>query len=430
METITVLSMIFSLFAAVTGVILLVKSYKSARSDRFIEVLRDELRDARSEQRELFRDGIDHMEESSARDKSQYYEAQDARMRTLMLSESKMAEETYRMLSSQNERMAEFTRQSEAKMEALRASMDARMAELKSDTSKSMEEMRKTVDEKLQETLESRISQSFRLVSERLEQVYRGLGEMQTLANGVGDLKKVLTNVKTKGILGELQLGAILEEVLSPEQYETNAVTIPGSRERVEFAIKLPGSGDGTVLLPIDAKFPAEPYRALEEAYTEGDPEKISAAIQNLIIRLRASAREIRTKYVQPPHTTDFAIMFLPFEGLYAEAVRHGMIEVLQRDFKINLAGPSTMAALLSSLQLGFKNLAIQKRSAEVWDVLLSVKTEFDKFGDVLTLTDQRLTQAQDELNKLIGTRTRMIQRKLDRLSSPGGEEPFHLENE
>lgn len=423
MEIVTCLSMIFSFLAAAAGVSLLVKSYRSAGNDRMIEVLRDELRDARSEQRELFRDGLEHMTESAAHDKAQYYEAQDARLRALMLSESKMAEETYRMLSAQNERLAELTRATEARMEAFRTMIDTRMSELKRDTDKNMEEMRKTVDEKLQETLESRISQSFRLVSERLEQVYRGLGEMQTLASGVGDLKKVLTNVKTKGILGELQLGAILEEVLSPEQYETNVATVPGSRERVEYAIRLPGSGDGTVLLPIDAKFPAEPYRVLEEAYAEGDSAKIAAATQMLLARLRASAKEIHTKYVQPPHTTDFAVMFLPFEGLYAEAVRHGMVEILQRESKINLAGPSTMAALLSSLQLGFRNLAIQKRSAEVWDVLLSVKSEFEKFGDVLALTDQRLTQAQDELNKLIGTRTRMIQRRLDRLAAPGEEE-------
>ena len=233
--------------------------------------------------------------------------------------------------------------------------------------------------------------------------------------------------MKTKGILGELQLGAILEDILSPDQYLTDVATIPGSRDRVEYAVKMPGNGGGTVLLPIDAKFPSEPYQALEAAYESGSPEEIGEAARFLVARLRSEARDIRQKYVEPPHTTDFAILFLPFEGLYAEAVRHGLIESLQRDYRVNLAGPSTMAALLNSLQLGFRNLAIQKRSAEVWEVLLSVKAEFEKFGEALAMTDRRLSQAQNELENLVGVRTRQIQRRLDKLSSPTDGEPSLL---
>ncbi len=269
------------------------------------------------------------------------------------------------------------------------------------------------MDEKLQKTLEDRISQSFRLVSERLEQVYKGLGEMQTLATGVGDLKKVLANVKTRGILGEIQLGAILEEILAEEQYETNVVTKKGSKNPVEYAVKLPGNDSGPVYLPIDAKFPADAYASLMDAYESGNTEQIAAAGKLLEQRIKQSAKDIRDKYIDPPGTTDFGILFLPFEGLYAEAVRRGLVEVLQRDYRINIAGPTTMAALLNSLQMGFRTLAIQKRSGEVWNVLGAVKTEFETFGKVLTATQQRIEQAGSELDKLVGVRTRQIQRKL-----------------
>lgn len=334
----------------------------------------------------------------------------------------------------QDKRLAELNRQfvrmameNEQKLEQMRQTMEKRLEVLREDNSKQLEEMRSTVDEKLQKTLDARISQSFKLVSERLEQVYKGLGEMQNLASGVGDLKKVLSNVKTRGILGEIQLGAILEQILSPEQYEENVATKPYSTERVEFAVRLPGDDEGFVYLPIDAKFPADAYSYLMDAYDTGDPQQIQEAGKVLERAVKKSAKDIHDKYVQPPATTDFAIMFLPFEGLYAEVVRRGLVEALQRDYKINIAGPTTMAALLNSLQMGFKTLAIQKHSSEVWDILGAVKTEFDKFGDVLAATQNRINQANAELDKLIGTRTRSIQRKLRNVSALDEEESKRL---
>ena len=250
-------------------------------------------------------------------------------------------------------------------------------------------------------------------MSRQLEQVSRGLGEMQTLANGVGDLKKVLSNVKTRGILGEIQLGAILEEILAPGQYAENIATIPGSSERVEYAVKLPGDNKGPLWLPIDAKFPADAYGALQDAYDSADPAAVQQAAGVLEKRIKSFAKDIRDKYVRLPYTTDFGVMFLPVEGLYAEVVRRGISEILQRDYRIVVAGPTTMAALLNSLQMGFRTLAIQKRSGEVWQVLAGVKAEFDTFATVLTQTQNRLRQAGDELEKLVGVRTRQIQRRL-----------------
>lgn len=307
--------------------------------------------------------------------------------------------------------------------------IETRLKSLQEDNNKKLEEMRATVDEKLQKTLESRISESFKLVSERLEQVYKGLGEMQTLAVGVGDLKKVLSNVKTRGILGEIQLGAILEQILSPEQYEMNIATKKNSTNVVEFAIKLPGDDTGCVYLPIDSKFPADSYTALLDAYDTQNPETVKAAANYLERNIKVFAKSIRDKYVSPPGTTDFAIMFLPFEGLYAEVVKRGMIEELQEKYKIVIAGPTTMAALLNSLQMGFKTLAIQKRSSEVWKVLGGVKTEFDKFANVLDETKRRLDQANSELDKLVGVRTRQIQRKLNSVTTLAKSDGFLLES-
>ena len=322
------------------------------------------------------------------------------------------------MLSQMDDRLKASAMQSEQKLDQIRTTIETQLTKIQDENGKKLEEMRATVDEKLQKTLEERISQSFRVVSERLEQVYKGLGEMQTLASGVGDLKKVLSNVKTRGILGEIQLGAILEQILSPEQYETNIRTKRTGTERVEFAIKLPGDEDGIVYLPIDAKFPADTYAKLEDAYDVGTAAEIEEAGKALERAIKKAAKDIHDKYVEPPLTTDFAIMFLPFEGLYAEVVRRGLVEILQREYKINIAGPTTMAALLNSLQMGFKTLAIQKHSGEVWNVLGAVKTEFDKFGNVLAATQQRLSQANAELDKLVGTRTRKIQSKLRSITS------------
>lgn len=316
------------------------------------------------------------------------------------------------------DQLGSVSRENEQKMEQMRRTMEIRLMNMQQDNSKKLDQMREVVDEKLQKTLEDRMTQSFRLVSERLEQVYKGLGEMQTLAAGVGDLKKVLSNVKTRGILGEIQLGAILAEVLSPEQYLTNTPTQPGSRNVVEFAVKLPNEDGSHTLLPIDAKFPGDSYAALRDAYDDGDPARIQAAANTLCSRLKAEAKDIRDKYISPPYTTEFGILFLPFEGLYAEAVNRGMVEVLQREYRVNLAGPSTMAALLNSLQMGFRSFAIQQRSGEVWQVLGAVKTEFEKFSDALRATQQRLEQAGDELDKLVGVRTRQMQRKLKNVTS------------
>ncbi len=409
------LAALLSLAAVILCLVLLVKTGRASRDTRLLDELHEEMRLSRGEIRDILRQNAEASSRTASSEKQYYFEAQEARLSELSTSQKRLQEDVHRALLLQDERLRDLSQ----KEEALREALAGQMKEMREENTRRTEELRKTVDERLEKSLESQITRSFGLVNERLEQVYKGLGEMQTLASGVGDLKKVLTNVKTKGILGELQLGAILEDILSPDQYETDVATVPGSRDRVEYAVKMPGSGGGTVLLPIDAKFPSEPYQALEAAYESGSPEEIGEAARFLVARLRAEARDIRQKYVEPPHTTDFAIMFLPFEGLYAEAVRHGLIESLQRDYRVNLAGPSTMAALLNSLQLGFRNLAIQKRSAEVWQVLISVKNEFEKFGEALAMTDRRLSQAQSELENLVGVRTRQIQRRLDKLSSP-----------
>ena len=281
------------------------------------------------------------------------------------------------------------------------------------DNNLRLDEMRDMVEKKLEKSIDDKMTNSFKLVNDRLEQVYKGLGEMQTLAAGVGDLKKVLSNVKTRGIMGELQLKNILEEIMSKEQYEENVMPVPGSRNIVEFAIKLPGSDGNSVYLPIDAKFPATLYHELTEAYESGESDRINAAVAMLVRRIKSEAADIHSKYISPPYTTDFAIMFLPFEGLYAEVINRGLVDELQANYKVNIAGPSTMAAMLNALQTGFRTLAIEKRSAEVWNVLGSVKTEFDKFADALDSAQKRINQANDDLDKLVGVRTRAIQRCL-----------------
>lgn len=322
-------------------------------------------------------------------------------------------------LAQLEERLKTFSLTNEQQLDNIRHSVENRLNYIQEDNNKKLEEMRKTVDERLQQSIEEKMNRSFSLVNERLEQVYKGLGEMQSLAVGVGDLKKVLSNVKTRGILGEIQLSAILSEILSPEQYEENVATKKGSKNVVEFAVKLPSDDDKFIYLPIDSKFPGDTYAALRDAIDEGDKIKIDLAAKALITRIKSEAKDIHDKYIDPPYTTEFAIMFLPFEGLYSEAVNRGLVEILQRDYKVNIAGPSTMAALLNSLQMGFKTLAVQKRSAEVWEILGAVKQEFDKFGDVLEATQQRLDQANKELDKLVGVRTRQIQRKLKDVQTP-----------
>ena len=275
-----------------------------------------------------------------------------------------------------------------------------------------LEEIRGTVDEKLQTTLEKRITESFKTVSSQLEQVYKGLGEMQSLASDVGGLKKIMSGVKTRGNLGEYQLAGILAEILAPEQYDTNVATVPKSSERVEFAVKLPHE-DGTIYLPIDSKFPAETYAQLRDAQESGDRKAVEAAYKNLEAVIKSEAKDIRSKYVAVPYTTNFAIMFLPAEGLYAEVVSRGMVEILQREYQVNVAGPSTMAAILNSLQMGFKTLAIQQKSNYAWEVLGAVKTEFEKFGEGLKKMQSHLDMTSKDLDALITTRTNQMQRKL-----------------
>lgn len=304
------------------------------------------------------------------------------------------------------------------KLEELRKTLADSMTALQAENTRKLDEIRRTVDEQLQDALQKRVTESFKAVNAQLEQVYKGLGEMQSLAADVGGLKQVLSGVKTRGILGEIQLGAILEEILAPEQYETNVATIPGSTQRVEYAIKMPGVDGGTVWLPIDSKFPGDTYAHLQDAQASGNAQAVENARHALELVLRSEAKDIHEKYVEPPYTTTFGILFLPFEGLYAEVVNAGLLEVLQRDYQVNVAGPSTMAALLNSLQMGFKTLAIQKRSGEVWQLLGAVKTEFDKFGQGLAKMQQRLRQTDEELDNLIGVRTRAISRKLRSVQS------------
>ena len=330
---------------------------------------------------------------------------------------------------NQSRRLAELNRQLastsmgiEQRLENIRISMEKKITMMTDENNRQLSEMRNTVDEKLQKTLEDRIGRSFRQVSDTLEQVTRGLGQMQTLAAGVGDLKKVLSNVKTRGIVGEIQLGAILAQILSPEQYDEN-VAVKGGSERVEFAVKFPGEGDRPVYLPIDSKFPADAYTRLLDAYDTGDRQLIKAATDGLRNAVLKAAKDISTKYISPPYTTEFAIMFLPFEGLYAEVLRLGLVDTLQRDYRINIAGPTTMAAMLNSFQMGFRSLALQKQSGEVWDTLAKVRTEFDKFGDVLVKTQTKMEQAQKDLEKLVGVRTRGIQRALKGVATVGEPE-------
>ncbi len=316
-------------------------------------------------------------------------------------------------LSQMDARLLGGQQQMEQKLEQMRQTQEQRLQRLQQENSEKLEQMRQTVDEKLQKTLEERLGQSFQLVSTRLEEVYKGLGEMQTLAVGVGDLKRVLSNVKTRGTLGEVQLGAILEQILSPEQYAADVAVVPGARERVEYAVKLPGDGETPVYLPIDAKFPADKFDRLVKAYESDAAEEIRKAGEMLESTLKAMARGIREKYIAPPHTTGFGVLFLPVEGLYAEAVRRGLSETLYRDCRVLLAGPTTLAAQLSSLQMGFRTLAIQKRSHDVWRVLGAVKTEFSKFQDLLIKTQRNIKLAGEGLDQLVGVRTRKIESTL-----------------
>ena len=366
--------------------------------------IREEMRRSRQEMSETVQLSVRQMGEMIAQNQRESTENQSRRLAEL------------------NRQLASTSMGIEQRLENIRISMEKKITMMTDENNRQLSEMRNTVDEKLQKTLEDRIGRSFRQVSDTLEQVTRGLGQMQTLAAGVGDLKKVLSNVKTRGIVGEIQLGAILAQILSPEQYDEN-VAVKGGSERVEFAVKFPGEGDRPVYLPIDSKFPADAYTRLLDAYDTGDRQLIKAATDGLRNAVLKAAKDMRTYYIIPQYTTEFAIMFLPFEGLYAEVLRLGLVDTLQRDYRINIAGPTTMAAMLNSFQMGFRSLALQKQSGEVWDTLAKVRTEFDKFGDVLVKTQTKMEQAQKDLEKLVGVRTRGIQRALKGVATVGEPE-------
>lgn len=350
-------------------------------------------------------------------------------MQQLAAQQKATLDSTLSQLTLMSQQLQGSASQQNQQLEAIRGSVETRLSALQADNNQKLNEMRQTVDQKLEKALDETLNRSFSQVSRQLAEVYKGLGEMQTLAAGVGDLKKVLSNVKTRGILGEIQLGAILQELLTPDQYAENIATRPGSTQRVEFALKLPGDGEQPVWMPIDAKYPADAYEALLDAYDTADPAQVDAAAKELDRRVRSFAKDIHDKYIEPPATTDFGVMFLPVEGLYAEVVRRGTAQRIQQDYKVVVAGPTTMSALLNSLQMGFRTLAIQKRSSEVWGVLGRVRTEFDTFAKALSQTQNRLNQASNELENLVGVRTRQIQRRLDEVSrlSPDDGGPAQL---
>lgn len=350
----------------------------------------------------------------------------ESMQRQLLLSTRNQEERVGQMSTGVNETLAQL----DARMEQVRRATQEGMENLRQENTRQLTDMRRSMDERLTQSLDKRLNESFALVSQRLEQVYKGLGEMQTLATGVGDLKRVLTNVKTRGIWGEMQLGNLLSSVLTAEQYAENVAVIPGSLERVEFAVRLPGKDAGTVFLPIDSKFPVEDYARLQEASQSGDAPAVEAARKALMQQIRTEAKRIAGKYIAPPHTTDFAIMFLPVEGLYAEVVQQAdLVEAIQREQRVVIAGPNTFAALLNALQMGFRTLAIEKRSGEVWKLLGTVKADFGAFSEVLEKTQMRLRQASESIDSAF-IKTRTIQRHLGQVESAGmdGTLPSHNE--
>ena len=408
------------IFLCASAVFLIVASaailFGVTAQKREAERLQNELAALRSELLSGASSGTAEVFSALSQAQQQAWERQDQHLRDFAgqsaAGQAALQQALTAQLRTMEEHLKTFSLQNEQQLQGIRTTVSTQLAALREDNTAQLEKMRATVDEKLQKTLEERLGRSFATVSSQLEQVYKGLGEMQTLAVGVGDLKRVLTNVKTRGIWGEVQLGAILEQLLTPDQYACNVVTKPGGREPVEFAIRLPGDGS-PVWLPIDAKFPLDAYGELVTAAESGDRKAVEAASAALLRRLDGFAKDIRDKYVSPPDTTDFAILFLPTEALYAEVVRLGAVEMLQRKYRVSVAGPTTMGALLNSLQMGFRTLAIERRSAEVWTLLGAVRTEFDKFGEVLAKARQRLSQADSELERLVGTRTNVIARKL-----------------
>jgi len=393
------------ILVAVCAVLALALIRRGAQTHNEAGTVRDELRMSRQEaatQAHQLREEVATRQKGSAE--------------TLVQTLGEMGKLQQNQLETVTLRLNELTKSNDDRLEKLRQTLEMQLKQLREGNEKRLEEMRKTVDEKLQGTLEKRLAESFKLVQERLEAVQLGLGEMKSLATGVGDLKRVLTNVKARGTWGEVQLGALLEQVLTPDQYAKNVVTREGSREHVEFAIRLPGPSqnpDNCVWLPIDAKFPQEDYLRLMDAADQADAEAVKSCTNALVRAIKNSAKDIKDKYLNPPHTTDFAILFLPTEGLYAEVLRQpGVVDSIQRDYRIVLTGPTTLLATLSSLRMGFRTLAIEQRSSEVWEVLGAVKTEFGKFEEVLTRLKKQLDTASKTI-ETTGVRTRAMERKL-----------------
>ena len=378
-----------------------------------------------------------HFQDEGQRNRTELFDLMKQNREELQQSLQILSQSTLKQVtelsSLQQQQWQQFSKQlsvanqsNETRFETLRGTVEKQLAAIQADNQTKLEQMRATVDEKLHATLEKRLGESFKLVSDRLEMVHKGLGDMQTLASGVGDLKKVLTNVKTRGMWGEVQLAQLLEQMLTPDQYDTHVRTKPGSADHVEFAIKFPGreeDPDAFVWLPIDAKFPQDIYQRLVDAQDKADGEAVERESKQLEMALKKEAKLIQSKYVAPPHTTDFAVLFLPTEGLYAEVLRRpGLHDSLQRDFRVMVTGPTTLSALLNSLQMGFRTLAIEKRSSEVWSILAAVKSEFGKFGDILDKTQKKLQEAGNTIENA-ARKSRTIQRKLrDVEILPGSE--------
>ena len=403
---------------AIVAVVLLVRlggmpGQAAAAQARVEQLARDNERLER-ELREALAEGRREAGESGRAARAEQAQAIGQMSQTLSTQMAGFASVQNNQLDAFALRLGALTESNDRRIGELREAVEKRLGELAAGNEKKLEEMRVTVDEKLHKTLESRLAESFKHVSERLEQVHKGLGEMQTLAAGVGDLKRVLSNVKTRGVLGEVQLAALLEQVLAPGQYATNVATRPGSNDRVEFAIRLPGRDrEGVVWLPIDAKFPLEDYERLAKAQEAADVEGVELAAKALETRIRLEARTIAEKYLEPPGTTDFALLYLPFEGLYAEVLRRpGLFDSLQREHRVTVCGPTTLTAILNSLQMGFRTLAIEQRSSEVWQILGAVKGEFARFGEVLARTKKKLEEATNTIGSA-EVRTRAIERKL-----------------
>lgn len=390
-----------------------IKTEVSQAAAEGVARLGDSLRDEQYRQRESMENRFQRLDVNMARLRADV-------PKNIAESVSTLGEGLRSEQRNQSAALEERLKAMTAELDKIRAETLGSLEKIRTENQQSLDKINGTVNEKLQKTLDDRITQSFEAVNKRLAEVYEGLGEMKAVASGVSDLKNVLSNVKTRGIMGEIQLGAILSEILAPEQYAEQAAVVPNGKERVDFAVKLPGAEDGgSVYLPIDSKFPGDRYADLLAAYESGDAAEIKQRRAALESEIRSCAKSIHDKYIRPPYTTDFAIMFLPFEGLYAEVVNMGLVEQLQNRCKVNIAGPSTMAAMLNSLQMGFRTLAIQKKSGEVWKVLEAAKKEFSQFETVLDKTRDRLRQADEELEKLIGVRTRAINRRLKDVAQP-----------